>query len=226
MTFMELQTLSKVVQMISNGLQNDAAIAIADRRRFIYYQPGKSIDLPIHPGDALREGTVSHQAVQAQADVSTLVDPNVFGIPYFATGQPIIENNQLAGCVTAIFPIQKTNTIDPIQQVPLLIGKTEDRFVPIAFDDIHWIYADNRKTYLYTDHGDFQNKYTLSQLEQLLPAGRFLRCHRSYIVKLDSIAEIHPYFHSTFQLVIKDKHASRIPVSQSYASAFRDYLGF
>jgi two-component system LytT family response regulator len=226
MTFMELQTLSKVVQMISNGLQNDAAIAIADRRQFIYYQPGKSIDLPIRPGDALREGTVSLQAVQAKEDVSTLVDPNVFGVPYFAMGHPVIENNQLAGCVTAIFPLQKTTTVEPIKQVNLLIGKTEDRFVPIGFEDIHWIYADNRKTFIHTDRGDFQNKYTLSQLEEILPTGTFLRCHRSYIVKLDSIAEIHPYFHSTFHLVIKDKSNSRIPVSQSYASSFREYLGF
>lgn len=222
---MELQTLSRVVQMISNGLQNDAAIAIADRRQFIYYQPGKSIDLPIRPGDALREGTASLQTVQAQADVQTLVDPHVFGVPYFAMGHPVIENNQLAGCVTAIFPVQKTKTIEPVKP-QLLIGKTEDRFLPIAFKDIHWIYADQRKTFLHTEHGDFQNKYTLTQLEDLLPAGQFLRCHRSYIVKLDSIAEIHPYFHSTFHLVIKDKHESRIPVSQSYASAFREYLGF
>ena len=222
---MELQTLSKVVQMISNGLQNEAAIAIADRRQFIYYQPGKSIDLPIRPGDELREGTASLQTVQAKADVSTMVDPQVFGVPYFAMGHPVIENNQLAGCVTAIFPVQKPKTIEPVKP-QLLIGRTDDRFLPIAFDDIHWIYADQRKTFLHTDQGDFQNKYNLIQLEDFLPAGQFLRCHRSYIVKLDSIAEIHPNFHSTFHLVIKDKQASRIPVSQSYASAFRDYLGF
>lgn len=219
---MELENLSKVVDIISRGVQGDAAIAIADQRHFIYYQPGKSIDLPIRPGDALREGTVSLQAVQARTDVSTLVDPQVFGVPYFAMGHPVIENNRLAGCVTAIFPLEKRKK----PSARMLIGKTEDRFLPVSFEDIHWLYADNRKTYIHTDQGDFQNRYTLQQLESILPAGRFLRCHRAYIVNIDSIAEIHPHFHSTFQLVIKDKQASHIPVSQTYAASFREFLGF
>jgi two-component system, LytTR family, response regulator len=224
---MEIESLSKVIEIISKSLQNEAAIAIADRRRFIYYQPGKSIDLPIHPGDALREGTVSLQAVQAQTDIATSVDPQVFGVPYYATGHPVIENNKLAGCVTAIFPLQKRMPLPTAKpSFSMLIGKTEDRFLPITFDEIHWLYADNRKTFIHTDRGDFQNKYSLQQLEEILPSGRFLRCHRSYIVNIDSIAEIHPHFHSTFQLVIKDKSASRIPVSQTYTSRFRDFLGF
>jgi len=224
---MELETLSKVVQIISRGVQNEAAIAISDQRRFIYYQPGKSINLPIHPGEPLREGTASLQTVRAQEDVSTLVDPKVFGVPYFAIGHPIIENSQIAGCITAILPLQKDwQPETPKPAVNLLIGKTEDRFMPITFDEIHWIYAENRKTFIHTDRGDFQNKFTLQQLEDILPKDKFLRCHRSYIVNIDSIKEIHPHFHSTFQLVIKDKPSSHVPVSQTYVSSFRNFLGF
>ena len=220
---MEIENLSRVVEIISRGVENEAAIAIADRRRFIYYQPGKSIDLPIHPGDVLREGSVSLQTVQAKTDVSTQVEPYVFGVPYYAMGHPVIENNRLTGCVTAIFPVKRE-----IQKhnASLLIGKADDRFIPILFDDIHWIYADNRRTFIHTDRGDFQNRYSLQQLESILPGNRFMRCHRAYIVNIDSISEIHPQFHSTFQLVIKDTLASHIPVSQTYASTFRDFLGF
>ncbi|MGV3487073.1 MAG: LytTR family DNA-binding domain-containing protein [Tuberibacillus sp.] len=224
---MELETLSKVVQIISRGVQNEAAIAISDRRRFIYYQPGKSINLPIRPGEPLREGTVSLETIRAQEDISTLVGPQVFGVPYFAIGHPIKEDNQLAGCITAIFPMRKEVPeafIKPVSDI--LIGKTEDRYLPITFSEIHWIYSENKKTYIHTDHGDFQNKFTLQQLEELLPKERFLRCHRSYIVNIHSIKEIHPHFHSTFQLVIKDKQSSHVPVSQTYVGCFRQKLGF
>jgi len=224
---MELETIAKVVQLISRDVRNEAAIAISDKRRFIYYQPGKSIDLPIHPGEPLREGTASLQTVRTQEDVSTRVDPKVFGVPYFAIGHPIIENNQLAGCITAIFPLQKEAPEKAEKpSVNLLIGKTEDRFLPITFDEIHWVYAENRKTYIHTDRGDFQNKFTLQELETILPKDMFLRCHRSYIVNIHSIREIHPHFHSTFQLVIKDKQGTHVPVSQTYVSRFRNFLGF
>jgi len=223
----ELKTLSKMVQVIKDGLENDGAIAISDRRHFIYYQPGKSIDLPIHPGDQLREGSVSFRAVQAKQSVAAVVDPRVFGVPYYAIGHPVMDDDRIVGCITAIFPMSKRVMAETDHPAPpYLIGKTNDRYIPISFDEIHWIYADQRKTYIHTDRGDFQNKYTLTQLENLLPLGRFLRCHRSYIVNLESIAEIHPYFHSTFQLVLKDKDSSRIPVSQTYASRFRECLGF
>ncbi|WP_027725588.1 LytTR family DNA-binding domain-containing protein [Tuberibacillus calidus] len=224
---MELETLSKVVEMASRVAENDAAISISDRRQFIYYQPGKAINLPIRPGEPLREGTASLQTVLSKAHVTKVVDPQVFGIPYYAIGYPIIENDKIEGSITAIFPLQKARPNETAKPaINLLMGRTEDRFLPIKFHDIHWISSKQKKTLIHTNHGTYQNKYTLQHLEEILPKNRFIRCHRSYIVNIESIKEIHPHFHSTFQLVMNDQQGHHIPVSQSYASQFRDILGF
>ena len=224
---MALNDVLEMVQVISKSVQEHAAIAIADQKSFVYYHPGKEIDLPIHPGDQLREETASFQALLLKDELSLTIDSTVFGVPYMAHSLPIKEKNEIKGCITTIYPLKRKREVGFAQSVPLnfLVGKMEDRFLPITFSDIHYIYSDQGKTILHTKRGTFQNKYTLSQLEEMLPQHQFLRCHRSYIVNLEAIEEIHPHFHSTFKLSFKETK-TRIPVGQTYASLFRHILGF
>ncbi|CFJ52130.1 CO-responsive transcriptional regulator RcoM [Mycobacterium tuberculosis] len=93
-------------------------------------------------------------------------------------------------------------------------------------NEIMYISSNEGKTQLHTANGAYTNKYNMAELENLLAPGQFIRCHRSYFVNLEAIRFIHPHFHSTFILEMKDKQKSRVPVSQSYASTFRQLLGF
>ena len=53
---------------------------------------------------------------------------------------------------------------------------------------------------------------------------QFIRVHRSYIVNLDHIAEIEPWFNSTHNLIMKD--SSKVPVSRTYIKELKKVLGF
>lgn len=219
---MQLQSLSNIVKTIRE-LPREAALTITDNKRFIYYQPGETIDISIKPGEELKEGTVSLKTLQLKRIYSTEVDKQVFGKPYYATGYPIINGRDVEGVVTAIFPLHFRNQ----QNIsPFLIGKMEDFWIPIPLKDIVFITAEEGKTFLHTKSGIYQNKYSLSEIEYRLPQDQFIRCHRSFIVRMDSISEIQPNFHSTFLLIMKDEKRTRIPVSQSFASYFRTLLGF
>lgn len=223
---MELTSVPVIVQAFSEMLPQRVSIAITDQSKYIYYQPSESIDLKIKPGDLLRQGTVSLQALTERKKVAQYVDRDVFGVPYYGMSIPLLMRGELEGCVTAIFP-----KIMPWEEVKLpkhrfLIGKAEDRWVPFSFEQISYISADEKKTWLHTKDGQYRNKYSLSELDLILPQDQFVRCHRSFFVNVNEIAEIQPDFHSTFILVMKDKAESRIPVSQTYASQFRARLGF
>lgn len=220
---MQLESCSKIIGTLRE-IPKDAAIAIADHSRFIYYQPGESIDIRIKPGEKLREGTVSLQALMYRKTVSTLVDErkSVFGVSYFATGYPIIKGKQVEGVVTAIFPPRLKDNY----RQPFLVGRKEDLWIPVPFHEIIYLSAENGKTWIHTNTESYQTKYSLSQLEYRLPVDQFIRTHRSYIVRLNAIAEIHPHFHSTFLLIMKDRSKSRVPVSQNASSDFRNKLGF
>ncbi|WLR52768.1 LytTR family DNA-binding domain-containing protein [Bacillus tianshenii] len=221
---MERQSCTLIAKTISNLLPKDAAFAIADERKFLYYQPGQKIDIHLKPGEDLREGTVTYEALKARQQSSRLVEKSIFGVPYYATSYPIIEENHLEGFITIISPPKQRQQF--AQSQPFLIGKGEDRWIPIPFNDIYYIESNNGKTLIYSKQGIFQNKFNLTELEARLPIDQFVRCHRAFIIRISSILEIHPNFHSTFTLLVDDKENSKVPVSQRYASTFRRLLGF
>ena len=121
--------------------------------------------------------------------------------------------------VTAIFPTRANYSLPNFFTI-----KNGDRWYPVPVQSILYLEAENRKAKVVTKNIDGYHKLNLSEIEYLLPAEQFIRCHRSFIVNVNAIAEIQPDFHSTFLLVMKN--GDRIPVSQSYASYFRKQLMF
>ncbi|MEC2018165.1 LytR/AlgR family response regulator transcription factor [Bacillus velezensis] len=63
---------------------------------------------------------------------------------------------------------------------------------------------------------------TLAVIEKKLPDTGFLRVHRAFIVNTEHITEIHPWFNSTYNLILKD--GSKIPVSRTYAKDLKKLL--
>lgn len=220
---MDLAAVQSVIQTLSGAIPQEVSIAVADRSRFIFYQPSRSIDLKIKPGDEIQEGTLTRLALKKRMRLSQYLDKSPFGVSYFATSTPIVNGDVAEGCFTLIYP---SYSEPPFQRRQFLIGKADGRWVPFPFSDIYLIESEEGKTFLHTANGKYLNKYSLVQLESMLPPDQFVRCHRAYIVNVNAIAEIHPDFHSTFMLVMKNDKRSRVSVSQKYASRFRRYMGF
>ena len=66
---------------------------------------------------------------------------------------------------------------------------------------------------------EFTLSSTLTSLQETLPPSLFLRTHRAYIVNLKKIDKVTPWFHRSYNLHLKD--GTQIPLSRSYAPAFR-----
>lgn len=64
---------------------------------------------------------------------------------------------------------------------------------------------------------------SLSVLEKKLCNPNFMRVHRSFLLNMEHVVEIHPWFNSTYNVVLKDH--SKVPVSRTYVKDFRDYVG-
>jgi two-component system LytT family response regulator/two-component system response regulator LytT len=68
------------------------------------------------------------------------------------------------------------------------------------------------------------NFRTLEELQAALDSDTFWRAHRSYVVNVNRIREVVPWFKSTYQLKMDDKRSSEIPVSRMQSRRLREML--
>lgn len=65
---------------------------------------------------------------------------------------------------------------------------------------------------------------TLEELQAALDPDLFWRAHRSFVVNVNRIREVVPWFKSTYQLKMDDKRLSEIPVSRTQSRRLREML--
>lgn len=216
---MESLSFSSLMSILPEIVPKNTSIAIANNKKFIHYQPSELVDLNIRPGDDIDEETVTYKALTNERKVSEFKDEQLFGTPYYGISIPLLSEEGPKGCITAILPHRQNYF-----PTELLTIRTKDRWLPVKFSEVISLEAVQRRTKIRAESVVGNHKYNLSQLEFMLPSDSFVRCHRSYIVNINHIKEIHPDSHSTFMLIMKKN--IRVPVSQTYARGFRRLLHF
>jgi two-component system LytT family response regulator/two-component system response regulator LytT len=69
------------------------------------------------------------------------------------------------------------------------------------------------------------NCRTLEELLASLDTNFFWRAHRSYLVNINRIKEVVPWFKSSYQIRMDDKKQTEIPVSRAQTRRLRDLFG-
>lgn len=91
----------------------------------------------------------------------------------------------------------------------------------IDLDEVFYAYTDKNYVYIKRFDDKLITRYTLASLEEKLHNLNFFRTHRSYLVNLNKVKEISPYFKGTYTLIISDKENSSIPVSRRQTKELR-----
>jgi two-component system LytT family response regulator/two-component system response regulator LytT len=68
------------------------------------------------------------------------------------------------------------------------------------------------------------NYRTIEELQSALDAEQFWRAHRSYLVNINHIKEVVPWFKSSYVLKMGDKKQSEVPVSRAQTKRLRELL--
>jgi DNA-binding LytR/AlgR family response regulator len=69
------------------------------------------------------------------------------------------------------------------------------------------------------------NCRTLEELLDSLDPNTFWRAHRSYLVNINRIKEVVPWFKSSYQLRMDDKKQTEVPVSRAQTKRLRELFG-
>ena len=78
-----------------------------------------------------------------------------------------------------------------------------DKFLVVKWQDVDWVEAADNYVKLHAGPREFLLRETLASLEHQLDPERFARIHRSAIVQIDRIAEIHPASHGDADVVLR-----------------------
>ncbi|MGX6442916.1 LytR/AlgR family response regulator transcription factor [Neobacillus sp. K501] len=119
-----------------------------------------------------------------------------------------------------VFSVKPSLSNDSNGKFAILV---DERIILLTFDEIVYMESSEGKCTI----GTLAQKYTVSEalvvLEKKLNPTKFLRVHRSFIVNVDHIIEIEPWFNSTYNLYMKN--GSKIPVSRTYIKDLKLMIG-
>jgi len=100
--------------------------------------------------------------------------------------------------------------------------RTGPRIQVIYEENVLWISAARDYTELHTPSGAFLLRETMQSLQQRLDPNRFVRIHRSRIVRWDQIVELNAQDSREYAVKLRDGSVHRS--SRTYASALDDWL--
>ena len=110
------------------------------------------------------------------------------------------------------------------QPVKLLV-KTQQRLFLVDADDVLFAsIEDGTITVVAREVEGTSNYRTIEELQTSLDSEIFWRAHRSYLVNINHIKEVVPWFKSSYMLKMADKRASEVPVSRAQTKRLRELL--
>jgi two-component system LytT family response regulator/two-component system response regulator LytT len=113
---------------------------------------------------------------------------------------------------------------NPATRTKLLV-RANNRNLIVDAQDLVYATIDEGMITVVTSHFEGQSNYrTIEELQSNLDPNLFWRVHRSFLVNINKIKEVIPWFKSSFQLKMDDKKQTEIPVSRIQTRRLRTLL--
>ncbi len=109
------------------------------------------------------------------------------------------------------------------RKIPLYRG---ENIVPTAPERIVFAYAEEGEVRVQTPDGSLFARFTLAELERKLAPAGFFRPHRSYLVNINFVREVIPWFNGSYKLVMGDKERTEVPVSRYNVNDLKRHFDF
>jgi len=104
-----------------------------------------------------------------------------------------------------------------------LVIKAGGRIYFIDTAEIDWIEAEGNYVSVHSAKKSHLLRETISSLESQLDPKKFVRIHRSSIVRLDFIQELQPWFHGEYRVILND--GTQLTLSRNHRDKLQEALG-
>jgi two-component system, LytTR family, response regulator len=129
-------------------------------------------------------------------------------------------SHRILSLLDQVQPKQPNNIGAPLD---CLMIKNGGRVHFLRVEEIDWIEAAGVYVQIHAAGKTWLHRISLGELEAKLDARKFLRIHRSTIVNLQRIRELHPHSHGDFLVVLHD--GTELKLSRSYRQKVEASLG-
>jgi two-component system LytT family response regulator len=104
-----------------------------------------------------------------------------------------------------------------------LVIKANGRIYFLETNEIDWIEAEGNYVSVHSAKKSHLLRETISSLESQLDPKKFVRIHRSSIVRIDQIQELQPWFHGEYRIILHD--GTQLTLSRNHRDKLQEALG-
>lgn len=104
-----------------------------------------------------------------------------------------------------------------------LAVEADGEIVYLLPNDILYMYREEKVSKVITKTGSYDMSTPLKELERRLSPFSFYRIHKGYLVNLNYVSKLTPWFNGAYQLELKDRQ-EKLSVSRNYVKGLRRAL--
>lgn len=134
------------------------------------------------------------------------------------------DEKQLAQTISRIekelLPLAKIETANSFGKLAV---ESEGEIDYISPEDILYLCREDNSTKVITNLAEHESKLSLKELEARLTPYSFFRIHKSYLVNLNYVRRLTPWFNGAYQLEVEGRE-EKLSVSRNYAKRLRERL--
>ena len=136
-----------------------------------------------------------------------------------------VTKEKLSAVVQKIRNLMAKSHHKPPDQGSKICVMDNGKILPLQKQAVVLAYVNEKDVYIRTADKQYTCTLMFKEIEAILSDDHFLRVHRQYIVNLDQIVEIIPWFHGSYLLRMADVNHEAVPVSRTKIKLFKSIMG-
>ena len=143
--------------------------------------------------------------------------------------KPVTEE-KIAGVMDKILHLMLT--VAPVAKVDVnkICVQSAGRILPIALEEIALVVVKDKDVYIRTRTAEYLVPFNFQDIATILVERasvreKFVQVHRQFIINVDRVLEVIPWFHGTYHLKMDDCKAQQVPVSRNKIRLIKEIMG-
>lgn len=117
-----------------------------------------------------------------------------------------------------------TDTVEETSSLDKMIIRGKEEINLVDKNDIIMVERTDGITRIVTKDEVFLTSQSLSAIEEELAPDKFMRCHKSYIIRIDAVKKLEVYGRWTYTVKLKDTDETALMTSEKYDEIKKKYL--